>query len=270
MEYKYFIFCITVAFVTATNHESDDGSNLNCPPKNYFDFSSNKCKECTKCGSNQIIRKPCELLSDARCGPFFEFDKFHQAKNNNLLPAYGNGSKNGPFSGGSAKIHVEHIDNSEFATDRTDGNVDPSAPVEVNKDEKWYTLAMVLLGVLCVVSLFVVLYIVMVCFVCKKRTEEKQVIYDPEFTTPLTTPQVPRYVEMTSRDRLKKTPTTTYTEETDDSGSNNRVIINPYLPICGNESVEYDADNSGQTVSSTSTNYVYFKAPSTRPEAAEV
>jgi hypothetical protein len=71
---------------------------------------------------------------------------------------------------------------------------------------------------------------------------------------------------MTSRDRLKKHMVTSYTEENAENygATSNRVVVlasgfEPFLTPC---EVTTDSDeNSGQTVSSASTNYVYFKAP---------
>jgi len=59
---------------------------------------------------------------------------------------------------------------------------------------------------------------------------------------------------------------TSYTvEERDDSsgavGGRMVVVPNVYIPYQQVGLGDYDADNSGQTVSSNSTNYVYFKAP---------
>lgn len=70
---------------------------------------------------------------------------------------------------------------------------------------------------------------------------------------------------MTSRDRLKKHMITSYDDSGDNYGAtSNRVVllaggVEPFLAPC-ELSTESD-DNSGQTVSSSSTNYVYFKAP---------
>lgn len=70
---------------------------------------------------------------------------------------------------------------------------------------------------------------------------------------------------MTSRDRLKKHMITSYDDSGDNYGAtSNRVLllaggVEPFLAPC-ELSTESD-DNSGQTVSSSSTNYVYFKAP---------
>ena len=50
--------------------------------------------------------------------------------------------------------------------------------VAIVKDGRWYTLAMALMGVLSFVALIVVIYIVVYCFVCKKRRDDKQLIYD--------------------------------------------------------------------------------------------
>ncbi|OWF51942.1 uncharacterized protein LOC110448433 [Mizuhopecten yessoensis] len=218
-----------------------------CKTSQYFEKSLNVCRPCRQCPVNEVIRHPCEKTRDTVCGPFIEFDEFHQAPFINLLPSKNN-------------ISQEVFVTNELNIDVNTPNNDPSdvrgqAPITM-KNGKWYTLAMALLGVLSFVSLFVIVYIILVCFVCKKRREEKEIIYDPEMCTPAPSPMQTYYPP-----RNKKA-TSADVEESDDSSGGGRMIVLPniYTPFTSQD-CEYDADNSGQTVSSGSTNYVYFKAP---------
>lgn len=137
--------------------------------------------------------------------------------------------------------------------------------MEMVTDERWYTLAMALVGVLSFVSLIIIIYITIYCFICRKNREEKELIYYPELCS--SAPETPMVLtpRMTSRDRLKKHMITSYDDSGDNYGAtSNRVVllaggVEPFLAPC-ELSTESD-DNSGQTVSSSSTNYVYFKAP---------
>jgi len=123
-----------------------------------------KCTKCTK--TNEVIRVICDEESDTVCGPFIEFDKFHQAPFINLLPT----------SNHTPEVFVTNELNIVRDNDPGDGH--NHAPIAI-KNGKWYTLAMALLGVLSFVSLFVIIYIILVCFVCKKKRDEKEMIYDP-------------------------------------------------------------------------------------------
>ena len=49
-----------------------------CPSGQYFNDVELACRPCSSCPVNQIIRRPCSARADTWCGPFLEFDKFHQ------------------------------------------------------------------------------------------------------------------------------------------------------------------------------------------------
>lgn len=62
-------------------HSSDittDAISVRCPRSQFFHHHDRKCKPCSSCPVNQIIRRPCSARSDTFCGPFVEFDEFHQ------------------------------------------------------------------------------------------------------------------------------------------------------------------------------------------------
>ncbi|XP_052064377.1 uncharacterized protein LOC127704382 [Mytilus californianus] len=188
-----------------------------CEDGFYYNRGEVECVQCSECeGANLIIRAPCGGDQNTICGPFVEFDKFHQSPIDNVKP-------NQTY---------------EWFDKTVEDNQHTNFPTTVDQDKKWYTLAMALLGVLSFISLAVGIYIIAVCFVCKRRRREKEIIYDPEVCTTAGANQSTRLVQSSavpSRDRLK-THRNTYTLDED-----------------------YDADNSNQTVSSTSSHYVYFK-----------
>ncbi|KAK3101779.1 hypothetical protein FSP39_006281 [Pinctada imbricata] len=206
MEYYhvFLVMCISLCSSEDDGHKSPPSTGILCKSNEYYSIGLQRCLTCSVCpGKNLIIRKPCEKYSDTQCGPFIEFDKFHQSPIVNVLS--------------SANVTRGKV----LLTARIESTRSTNVPVEVIKDGRWYTLAMALVGVLCVVSFFVLLYIVLYCFVCKKRRNEKQLIYDPELhvssvrSIPLivrnSSPRT-RYSDLPSRERLKK-QVVTYTEE---------------------------------------------------------
>lgn len=248
MDYTLLVLCLCASAVLGENDVTE------CTANEYFKKETGECLPCTLCrASNTIIRVPCSKFADTVCGPFLEFDRFHQAPIINLLPADNDTTKvlvTGPISGGS------------FESTKSQGSV----PVERVTDERWYTLAMALVGVLSVVSVIIIVYITIYCFVCRKHREEKELIYYPELCA--SAPETPRVLtpRMTSRDRLKKHMITSYREETGDTygATSNQVVVlaNGFEPCLASCEASTDSDeNSGQTISSSSTNYVYFKAP---------
>jgi len=119
-----------------------------------------------------IIREVCEADPDTICGPFLEFDRFQQSTIDNLHT-----SKYITFEW-EETVDTQIEDHDDCYT--SDSNYTRvGSPVQIDGDKKWYILAMTLLGVLSFIALFVGIYIIAVCFVCKKRRSEKEIIYDP-------------------------------------------------------------------------------------------
>ena len=58
--------------------EADMPRVADCPSRQFFSDVDLACKPCSACPVNQIIRRPCSARADTWCGPFLEFDKFHQ------------------------------------------------------------------------------------------------------------------------------------------------------------------------------------------------
>lgn len=163
MDYSLLLACIC-----AVNLAMAENDITECSVNEYFDTDSKECSPCTLCGaSNTIIRVPCSPYADTVCGPFLEFDTFHQAPVINLLPADNETTK--VLVTGSISSH------GSFEATKTHGSV----PVEMVTDERWYTLAMALVGVLSFVSLIIIIYITIYCFICRKNREEKELIYYP-------------------------------------------------------------------------------------------
>lgn len=143
-----------------------------CESHHYFRRSTGECVHCSECIGNLIIREVCEADRDTICGPFVEFDRFQQSPIDNLHP-----SKNITFEWKETVDPQIDDQDDRYTSDPTNPRV--GSPVQIDEDKKWYTLAMALLGVLSFLALFVGIYIVAVCFVCRKRRSEKEIIYDP-------------------------------------------------------------------------------------------
>lgn len=164
---EWIIVCVIISVQTVLSSDQQ----LKC--KRNFEFYNDdlgKCLECSPCGENEVIRTPCSGDKDTLCGPFFEFRKFHQSPYINLVPLK-NSTQTGP--GEVIGIDVSVSGGSHDGTKRP-----KNSPVTL-KTEKWYILAMSLLGILSVIAMFVVAYIAVVCFCRRRRGGEKEVIYDP-------------------------------------------------------------------------------------------
>lgn len=149
-----------------------------CESNHYFRRTTGECVHCSECIGNLIIREVCEADRDTICGPFVEFDRFQQSPIDNLHP-----SKNITFEWEETVDPQLDDQDDRYTSDPT--NTQVGSPVQIDEDKKWYTLAMALLGVLSFIALFVGIYIVAVCFVCKKRRSGKEIIYDPgNYTRP--------------------------------------------------------------------------------------
>lgn len=52
-----------------------------CPAGQFRDVASARCVPCSSCPINHIVRRPCRGQNDTVCGPFYEFEYFHQSRN---------------------------------------------------------------------------------------------------------------------------------------------------------------------------------------------
>lgn len=133
-------------------------SCVSCPLGEFFHRETQLCKPCSVCPINTISRRQCYGDEDTFCGAFIEFNKFHQS------------SKNKHLEDSRPVLNEQTTRGSE---ETVDGHI------KLVADGPWYTVAMSLLGVLCFVSVFLAVYVILVCFVCKKKRQEKEIIYDP-------------------------------------------------------------------------------------------
>jgi len=143
-----------------------------CESNHYFRRTTGECVYCSEYIGNLIIREVCEADRDTICGSFVEFDRSQQSTIDNLHT-----SKNITFEW-EERVDKQIEDHDDRYTSETT-NKRVGSPVQIDEYKKWYTLAMTLLRVLSFIALFVGIYIVAVCFVCKKRRSEKEIIYDP-------------------------------------------------------------------------------------------
>ncbi|KAL5006419.1 hypothetical protein ScPMuIL_015225 [Solemya velum] len=212
-------------------------SCVSCPLGEFFHRETQLCKPCSVCPINTISRRQCYGDEDTFCGAFIEFNKFHQS------------SKNKHLEDSRPVLNEQTTRGSE---ETVDGHI------KLVADGPWYTVAMSLLGVLCFVSVFLAVYVILVCFVCKKKRQEKEIIYDPELCDE---GEGPVYTYLQSLLPWRRNKTNSADDISDDSGQgtvSRHVIIMPNGYLQPLDSI----DNRVQTTSTASTDYVYFKAPS--------
>lgn len=140
-----------------------------CKTMEYYDRETETCKSCRiDCPPNLIIVKPCGWYSDTTCGNLpldFTF-------NLNTEGTVDNG--NGGVSQPTSLVHTE-------IEETFDGN-------------RWFTIAMVLSGVICVMCLCISAYAIVAC-ICKDMKKNKEIIYNPVYIQ-RDTDEEPRYVEI--------------------------------------------------------------------------
>ena len=81
---------------------------LICSMGSYVNKTLGKCHVCSTCPLNQIIRRPCTGHRDTVCGPFYEFQNFHNSASvgQDTVPQKGHsagdkGRSEGPGHGGT-------------------------------------------------------------------------------------------------------------------------------------------------------------------------
>lgn len=161
-----------------------------CPSGKYYDLKLKECRRCSSCPLNEIVRHPCHKLRDTVCGAFEEFKMFNQApsdeKENKVEAASKNAITNkiNKAEGFKAVEETKQEENKDVyktvskEKSRMSLSQQPGlASVTTDADEQWRLLALVLIGVLSVVSLLLVIFVFIACYLLKrKRVMEKTVI----------------------------------------------------------------------------------------------
>ncbi|XP_076471210.1 uncharacterized protein LOC143301088 [Babylonia areolata] len=177
-----------------------------CPRGHYFSGMAAACKPCSSCPVNQIIRRPCTARADTVCGPFFEFDKFHQSPAAVKMP----GEEEEEEEGGENDSGEQAREHGPAVTSGSEG------PGDLNQRTislqiaggQWRTLSFALIAVLSFICCLIVVVGLYVWIILRRSQAQRLVLREPELLTPHPYPEMdpePRYVEtfVTSRDRLR-------------------------------------------------------------------
>ncbi|XP_041367423.1 uncharacterized protein LOC121382023 isoform X2 [Gigantopelta aegis] len=179
---------IVIAFILCVFPSgSGAGPTSHCPPSQYFNRALLACMECSKCPINQIIRKPCLKNRDTICGPFKEFNRFHQTpEDGKLSPEYTHERKHKSRGNGS-KHHKHH--HHDHPAGGTVSIATPKAP-EISRatvvdmtslkttETQWRTLALGLIGILCLVSVCLLVFVFAVYYIRVRRGAEEKLEFN--------------------------------------------------------------------------------------------
>lgn len=133
-----------------------------CRKGQYYNQHLERCRACRRCPKNQVVINPCEMFKDIHCGPLTDLWKGF-----NLKPIGATQKKSNPVT------TVAKVDDAP-----SDSGTVTVGMFQIS--EEWYTISMVLLGILCVVSIALTVYIILVCFVCKKKKRSVEKVIDCE------------------------------------------------------------------------------------------
>lgn len=158
-----------------------------CGLNQFYNVENEKCTDCTECPSDTIVLTTCGWFSDIKCQPLAGL-KFDYIVPQNSAKWTSKGDKKSTLSRNTSVMSKENDEQEHF------------------NSHQWFTIAMILLGILCFLSVCLAAYIVIACFVCRNKNKDKEIIYNPVFI-PRQPDEEPRYVDVfapSSRDRLKQ------------------------------------------------------------------
>ncbi|ESO97435.1 hypothetical protein LOTGIDRAFT_159467 [Lottia gigantea] len=253
------LLILSLLLIVSCALEHTESGLIKCREGEFYVTKEDLCQKCSTCNVNEIIRKPCSSHKDTQCGPFKEFE-FMQSSEDEQVHV----KKNKTHQHHKKHHHDSSISSTTHASPTSNNRILDFTSVS-SSEEQWRTLAMGLIGVLCVVSVFLAFFVFAVCYIKYKRPiVEKDIVYDPEY---LSTPAPSEtYIQVkpifSSRDPLKNCHSG-YDSGSDDGypctvqvASATRLIPPMYIPPVGDE---YDADHSGS--STLKSDYVYFNCP---------
>lgn len=158
-------FSLLVGFIFTNDVKCLRSDATTCSAGLFLRKDTNTCQKCSKCQDNLIILKPCNLENDTFCGPFRDFTFQQPAETDD-------------------RIQVENGDSAGIKTDDVAyHHRDPAhspGPTSVSQDpDHWRILAMALAGVLCVVSVFLIVFVVITCYIRKRQQSlHKEPVYN--------------------------------------------------------------------------------------------
>ncbi|KAK3611618.1 hypothetical protein CHS0354_018312 [Potamilus streckersoni] len=210
-----------------------------CSEGEFYDTDAMVCTMCSECPENLIVLRVCSDRLNTFCGPFPNF-KF----------------KSSMDSGTYTVLKSDREEEEEEMTPKTT----KASQMEHLQSGTWYTISLVLLGILSVLFLFLTFFVVVTCYICKHRRQDKEYSYNSvasevrfranEQTTDeryIRDPTTPRHVP--ARERLKPS----IEAGGEDIAGPSHVLV---PPTGVRESPDPDPDNGAQ---SGSAEYVYIK-----------
>ncbi|KAK7099307.1 uncharacterized protein [Littorina saxatilis] len=134
----------------------------------------------------------------------------------------------------------------------------PSLTSPDDGENQWKVLALALIVVLCVVCVFLIVFVFVVCYMRSRRAHMKKVLYSAG-----NSPMARSTARSTAFNANSYVPVFTHAQGR--AGTSGGAMSAPPCGMVDSSylySEEYDADHSGQTISTTkSSDYVYFKTP---------
>ena len=119
----------------------------------FFNLETMECTPCSTCQDNEVIRRKCYANHDTSCGPLsqFQFIRTNEAPKSADI-------KHSQIAG-NTKVPTTSMD---FVTEN---------------DDKWFTITMVLVGILVVTCVAGVITVLVTCVVCRRK--EREIICEP-------------------------------------------------------------------------------------------
>ncbi|XP_053384922.1 uncharacterized protein LOC123536447 [Mercenaria mercenaria] len=155
MDYKSLIVLMAV-FASCCGARSEFIPS--CQQGFYFNRAAMECTPCSSCENHQVVRRKCFDDQDTYCGPLSEFQF--------IRPHSSLKSTESKFP--------QVVDNTDEV---------PTTPTEfvTENGDKWFTITMVLVGILVVTCVTGVITVLVTCVVCRRK--EREIICEPEYTS---------------------------------------------------------------------------------------
>lgn len=157
MDYKNLIVFLTFL---ASCYSIRPELTPSCYQGYYFNREALECTPCSTCGENQVVRRNCFDDQDTLCGAFPEL--------NFLRPQ-------------SSQVSTDEF-RQKF--DQTVAAVTTSTEILAEREDKWFTITMVLVGILVLTCAAGVIFVLVACIVCRRK--DREIIYEPTYTTACT------------------------------------------------------------------------------------
>ena len=150
---------IALLLLVLIQTSSSSANPYSCAQGQFYNTDQMLCVPCSPCPANKFILRSCWGVRDTKCGTFGGKFQFRQPSKQ--------------ISGSAVVKPKSEVTNQLPVPNKTTMMI-----ADTTSGDRWFTITMVLVGILVFMSVLGVVLAIVSCYVCKKN-KQREIICDP-------------------------------------------------------------------------------------------